>query len=94
MDVHEQKMVRAEQANQVLNNPLFEQAFTETRLAVMNAWAALSPNDERRSEYSADLHRMLRALDHVKVCLVEHITTGKLAEHQIKAKRNMFGRVK
>jgi hypothetical protein len=85
-------MLRGEQAQQVISNPLFEEAFASTRSAIMEAWAGLNPSDEKHSEYSRDLHRMIRALDKVKHCLVEHITTGKLAKHAVEGKRNLLGR--
>jgi hypothetical protein len=76
----------------VVNNPLFDDAFSSTRAAIMEAWAGLNPSDEKRSEYSQDLHRMLRALDKVKLCLTEHITTGKLAKHTIEGRKNLLGK--
>jgi soluble cytochrome b562 len=94
MDKTEQQIQRAEQALQILNNPLFAQAFEDTRAAIMQAWATLSPADEKRSEHSADLHRMIRALDKVKFCLEEHVTTGKMAAKVLEAPRNLLGRVK
>jgi hypothetical protein len=83
---------RAEQAIQVLNNPLFVSAFKETRQAIMEAWAKLDSNSERKGEYSQDLHRMIRALDRVEKCLKEHITTGKLAD--VEGKKNLLGRAR
>jgi hypothetical protein len=92
MDKSELAMLRAEQASQVLNNPVFEQAFADIEAAIFKAWKELNPSDERRSEYSRDLHRMLRAAEHLKKCLAEHITTGKLAKHAIEGRRNLIGK--
>jgi hypothetical protein len=94
MDKAEEQILRAEQALQVLNNPLFELAFKETRQGILEAWARLDSGDERKREYSQDLHRMVRALDRVEKCLKEHITTGKLARADIEGKRNLLGRAK
>lgn len=82
---------RAESAQQVLNNPLFKQAFSDTRLGIMEAWAKLNSSDERKGEYSQDLHRMIRCLDRVEKCLKEHISTGKLAAKELEGKRNLLG---
>lgn len=90
----ELKIMRGEQAQQVLSNPLFEQAFNDTRAGIMEAWAGLSTSDEKRSEYSADLHKMLKCLERVKKALTEHITTGKMAAREIEGKKNLFGRRK
>lgn len=94
MDKTEQQIVRAEQAKMVLDNPIFAQAFDDTRTAIMSAWAQLSPADEKRSEHATDLHRMIRALDKVRVCLEEHVTTGKIAAEHLKGRKNLLGRVK
>lgn len=92
MDNLDLKVMRGEQAQQLMKNPLFEQAFADTRTGIMEAWAGLSTSDEKRSEYSADLHKMLKCLDRVKTALSEHITTGKIASREIEGKKNLFGR--
>jgi hypothetical protein len=92
MDKSDQLVMRAEQAVQVLENPLFAQAFADTRTGIMEAWAKLPPSEERKGEYAQDLHRMIRCLAHVEKCLVEHINTGKLAQKQIEGKTNLLGK--
>lgn len=92
MDKTEQAIRRAEQAQQVLNNPLFDAAFKDTEAGIVEAWKKLNPSEARVSEYAADLHRMTRCLERVRKCLVEHITTGKLAQENLKSKRNLFGK--
>jgi hypothetical protein len=92
MDKQELAAIRGEQASQIINNPLFEQAFKDTRQAIMEAWAGLNSSDERKTEYSQDLHRMVKCLGRVEKCLKEHITTGRLATVEIEGKRNLFGK--
>lgn len=92
MDIHEQRQIRGEEASRILNSPVFEQAFTDVRVGILEAWAQLSTSDERRSEHSADLHKMLKCLDRVKRCLSETVTTGKLASKEIEGRRNFLGR--
>ena len=83
MDKLELSVMRAEQAAQLRGNPLFEQAFADTRAAIMEVWAGL-PTSE--TESAKDLHRMLKCLDRVKKCIDVHIDTGKLARKEIEGR--------
>lgn len=84
---HEEQIARAEEAQRVLNSPLFDAAFKDTRQALMEAWASLDIEDKEKGR---ELHRMLRSLEKVRVCLETHITTGKLAQKEIDGKRKLF----
>lgn len=84
MDKLKTAVLRAEQASQLRANPLFEKAFSDTRAAILEAWAAL-PTSE--SEAAQDLHRRLKCLDSVKKCIEVHIDTGKLANHEIESRK-------
>lgn len=83
MDKLEQAMQRAAQAEQLRANPLYAQAFDETRAAILETWAGLATSD---SDNAKDLHRMLKCLERVKRCLEVHIDTGKLAQAEIKGR--------
>lgn len=83
MDKLETAMLRAAQAEQLQGNPLYAQAFTDTRAAILETWAALPVSD---TDSAKDLHRMLKCLERVKRCLDVHIDTGKLAEREIKGR--------
>jgi len=89
MDAHELMSLRGEQAQQLLANPIFEAAFTDTRKAILETWAAVETSDTERAY---DLHRMLKCLDRVKRCINTHIDTGKLAEKEIAARKRLFKR--
>lgn len=80
MDRLELATVRGEQAQAVKNNPIFEQAFADTRRGILEAWAQL---DTSESERAKDLHRMLKCLDRVRKCVETHIDTGKIAQKEI-----------
>lgn len=80
MDRLELAVVRGEQAQAVRGNPVFEQAFADTRRGILEAWAQL---DTSESERAKDLHRMLKCLDRVRKCVETHIDTGKLAQKEI-----------
>ena len=82
MNNHEAAEARGEEAARILNSPLFEQAFADTRKALLEAWAGLPTSD---SENAKDLHRMVKTLDKVKKCIQVHIDTGYLAHKQIEA---------
>lgn len=84
MDRLELAALRAEEASQLLGNPMFEAAFADTRAAFMEAWAKLpSPDDPHAKE----LHRMVKSLEKVRRCLEEHITTGRLASKEIESRK-------
>jgi hypothetical protein len=80
MDRLELAVVRAEQAQALNSNPMFDRAFIDTRAAILEAWAGLETSDSERAK---DLHRMLKALDRVRKCVQTHIDTGKLAQKEI-----------
>jgi hypothetical protein len=88
MDKYEAAARRGEEAQQLLMNPVFEAAFTDTRTAVLEALASL---DNVRSDQAQDLHRMLKCLERVKRCINEHVTTGKLARKEIEGRAKLFG---
>ena len=83
MDKLELAIQRAAQAEQLQANPLYAQAFDDTRAAIVETWAGLPTSD---TESAKDLHRMVKCLERVKRCLDVHIDTGKLAEREIKGR--------
>lgn len=84
MDRLELATVRAEEARQLVANPMFEAAFNDTRAALLETWAKLPNPDDAHAK---DLHRMVKCLEKVKRCLEEHITTGKLAVKEIEGRK-------
>lgn len=87
MDRLELAVVRGEQAQALKANPLYLQAFDDTRRAILEAWASL---DTSESERAKDLHRMLKCLDRVRKCVDTHIDTGKLAHKEIEGRASLL----
>lgn len=83
MDKHEEAVRRAAEAEAIVKSPLFEQAFEDTRAAILNALAGL---DNLRDDKARDLHSMVKALEKVKRCLQEHVITGQLAHKEIEGR--------
>jgi hypothetical protein len=84
MDKHEIAVIRAEEARQLLSNPMFERAFADTRAACLEALAASKRSD---TEAFKDIHRMIECLDRVKRAVKVHIDTGKLAQREIEGRK-------
>lgn len=91
MDKHELAVMRGEQAEALKANPLFSQAFDDTRRAILETWAGLPTSD---SDSAKDLHRMLKCLDRVKRCVQEHIDTGKIAQKEIEGRASRLAFLK
>mgnify|MGYP000968534364 CR=1 FL=1 len=84
MNKHESQIARAEEAQRLLDSPLFSQAFVDTRQAIMNAWAGIDTKDK---ETTAELHLMVKCLDKVQKVVEEHIRTGKIAAKELEGQR-------
>lgn len=87
MDRIELAVHRAEEARQLIDNPMFAQAFDDTRKALLETWAALESTDTERAK---DLHRMVKCLATVKRCIEKHIESGKLAEKELEGRKRLF----
>lgn len=84
MDRIELATVRAERAQQVLDNEMFQKAFDDTRAALLEALARQDTLDAR---HSVELHLMVKLVDKVKKMLVTHVETGKLAQHELEQRK-------
>lgn len=87
MDKHELATIRAEQAQALISNPMFTQAFDDTRQALLETWATL---DDVNSQQAQDIHRRIKCLASVRKCLEVHITTGKLAQKEIEGRQKLM----
>ena len=90
MDRLELATQRAEEAQRLIDSPMFKAAFEDTRAAILEAWASLDDTtSERSTERAYDLHRMVKCLARVQRCLEIHIDTGKLAHKEIQGRSRL-----
>lgn len=87
MDRIELATQRAEEAQALLNSTMFDQAFSDTRTALLEAWAGLS---DVNSEQARDIHRRIKCLESVRKCIEHHVTTGKLAQKELEGRKRLF----
>jgi hypothetical protein len=93
MSKHEQQIARGQEAERLLNSPMFQAAFEDTRRAMLEAWAAMPESQTGRlmrwfqgRSSADDLHRMVKCLDRVKRCIEVHIDTGRIAQKEIEGR--------
>lgn len=79
----EQELGRAVSAEQILNNPLVSEAFSDIEKDIIDRLAVVEVRD---SEVREKLCLMLTSLRMFKAVFEGHIQTGKMAEMQLKEK--------
>jgi hypothetical protein len=88
-DTHEQA-VRAADAEQILANPAFRQAWADVRGALMEQIVATDSDDVERVR---GIMQRIKALDGAKRMLESYLFTGRMIEER-EHKRGFFDRLK
>lgn len=84
MDKHEHAVSRGVEAQQLLENPMFTQAFDDTRRAIQEAWTTLDTKDK---ETQQELLLMVKCIDKVRRCIQEHVSSGRIAQREIEGRK-------
>lgn len=84
---HEKDIDRGAQAERILNDPLYADAWTKVRQALLDKFEASPVRDTEGREH---LFKMLKALNDAKGCLEQVMRDGKVALHLREEKRRLF----
>lgn len=93
MDKHETAVRHGEEAERILNSPVFAQAFEDVRQAYIAALEQL-PTDETGDDEAKDYRRKLASLATVRAALTKHIQTGRIAQKTLTAREKVAERAK
>lgn len=72
----------ANEAQRLIHNPLFEDAFAALSKKYITAWRNSMPAESKQRE---QVYWLLTCLDQVKAELTSHITTGKLIAKELES---------
>jgi hypothetical protein len=78
---------RARLAGEVLDNPVYVEAYTLLETEITNAWRRSKDKDERE-----ELHRLLRMLEKSRTVLESAMAVGKVEAHEIRRKATLAER--
>ena len=85
------EMSRGQQARELLEHPLFVEAFEKVRSGILQSWEASPIRDE---EGQRSLRLMLKVLNDVKKNIEEVAQTGKIASIQREQEQTRLERMK
>lgn len=78
----EEEITRARLAQELLENPLFTEAFQAISAELQRAWIMSPPRDTEGREF---IYLAQKALVQLEGAFKDHITTGKMARMQLMA---------
>jgi len=82
----EQQIQRGEHAKRLLDDPLFQEAMSETRQAVIDAWAALPVENKAQAE---ELKRLLWASNQFEAVFTSLVAGATVARYELLLDTNM-----
>lgn len=83
-----QDVQRGRQAQAVLDNPVYQDAYTQIEQGILSKWRESKDAAERE-----ELHRTLRLLDKVKALTESAMRSGQIAAKELERKRSLSERV-
>jgi hypothetical protein len=79
---------RAQQAKQLLDNPVYQEAIENVRSAIVAAWSGAPIRD---TEGHHELKLMLKLLTDLEANINRVLTDGKIAQIEIERQKKPFG---
>lgn len=79
---------RARQAKEVVENPIYLEAFTQVENGIIQSWREARDKEDREH-----LHRMLLCLNKTKAVMMSVMSSGKLTEDQIRREQTAFQKI-
>jgi hypothetical protein len=84
---HEADALRGRQAQEVIDNPTYADAYTQVEDAITGLWKASKDRDDREQ-----LHMMLGLLGKVRGVFESAMRNGEVAEKELQRKRSLAER--
>lgn len=79
---------RARLAKEVIENPIYQEAFTQVENGIIQSWREARDKEDREH-----LHRMLLCLNKTKAVMMAVMSSGKLTEDQIRREQSALQRI-
>jgi hypothetical protein len=93
MNKHEAAVAAGEEAQRILNSPVFSQAFDDVRAALVRQWEE-TPTDQASRETCIDIHRRLKCLADIRKALDYRVKTGQMAQKELTAREKAVNMLK
>lgn len=85
----EQEVLRGQLAADVLDNPVYQDAYRLTETALIARW-----RDSKDAAEREDCHKLVRLLDKIKRCMEATMRNGEVEAKEILRKRSLAERMK
>lgn len=85
---YEEDMKRGQQAEAVLTNPVYIDAYSKIEQGILSVWRESGDKAERE-----ELHKLLKLLDKVRNLTESTMRSGQIAAKELERKRSLSERV-